>query len=129
VAKQPRAKGASSYKTVGKTYDGVKVLAPKTKSKTFTAAEVRRIIETALEQASGSPAHRPTLREKDALRIQQRDDGRFEVRKPGAKRASDVKDTQAEAIARARELNPGTAPIAKRVRKSPVAKRGTWRET
>lgn len=128
MAKPPRAKKASPYKTVGKTYDGVKVLAPKTKSKTFTAAEVRRAIAKELGEVSASPVEKP-IREVDALRVQKRPDGRFEVRKPGAKRASDVKDTQTEAIARARELNPGTAPIAKRVRKRPGSKRGTWRET
>jgi hypothetical protein len=128
VAKPRRVKSASPYKTVGRTYDGVRVLAPKTKSKTFTAAEVRRIIEKALEQASGSQGNTP-LRESDALRIQQRSDGRFEVKRPGAKRASDVKDTQTEAVARARELDPGNAPIAKRVRKRPGVKRATWRET
>lgn len=130
MAKPPRAKDVSPYKTVGKTYDGVKVLAPKTKSKTFTAAEVRRAIGKALEEVSASASQaKPPLRDRDALRVQQRDDGRFEVKRPGAKRVSDVKDTQTEAIARARELEPGKAPIAKRVRKKPGAKKGTWRET
>lgn len=128
MAKRPSQKTAPPYRTVGKTYDGVKVLAPKTKSKTFTAAEVRRAIEKAMKEIS-EPNDRKPLRDSDALRVQQRDDGRFEVRKPGAKRASAVKDTQTEAIARARELDPGHAPIAKRVRKQPGAKRGTWRET
>ena len=67
--------------------------------------------------------------ESDALRVQKRDDGRYAVSKPGAKRASAVTDTQREAIARARELDPLKPPIAKRVRKRPGAKRGTWRET
>ena len=128
MAKSPRAKGSSSYKSVGRTYDGVKVLAPKTKSKTFTAAEVRRAIAKALEDVSEA-GDKPPLRESDALRVQKRRDGRFEVKKPGGKRASAVKDTQTEAIARARELEPGKAPIAKRVRKKPGARRGTWRPT
>jgi uncharacterized protein YdaT len=106
----------------------VNVLAPKTRSKTFTASEVRRVIENALEEAAG-PGHKKLLRESDALRIQKRNDGRFEVKRPGAKRASAIKDTQTEAVARARELDPGKAPIAKRVRKKPGTKRGTWRET
>lgn len=127
MAKSPRSKSAPGYKTVGKTYDGVKVLAPKTKSKTFTAAEVRRAIAKAVNQAASS--QEKPLRESDALRVQKRDDGRFEVKKRGAKRASAVKDTQAEAIERAKELDPGQSPIAKRVRKSPGAKKGTWRET
>lgn len=128
MTKPPRSKTISSYKSVGRTYDGVKVLAPKTKSKTFTAAEVRRAIQKALEEVSGSGPKKP-LRDTDAMRVQQRADGRFEVKKPGAKRASAIKDTQEEAVARARELSPGKAPIAKRVRRTPGAKRGTWRET
>jgi hypothetical protein len=105
MAKSPRASVSSPYRTVGKTYDGVKVLAPKTKSKTFTAAEVRRAIEKALDEVSGSNASKP-LRKSDALRVQKQEDGRFEVKKSGAKRASAVKATQTEAIARARELDP-----------------------
>ena len=128
MTKRPRPKAASSYKSVGRTYDGVKVLAPKTKSKTFTAAEVRRAIKKALEEVSG-PQHTKPVRNSGAIRIQQRPDGRFEVKRPGAKRASAITDTQKEAVARARELNPGRAPIAKRVRKTSGAKRGTWRET
>ena len=128
MAKRPTKKPGSSYKTVGKTYDGVSVLAPKTKSKTFTATQVKRAIEKALEEVSGTAAAQP-LRESDALRVQRRVDGRFEVKKPGAKRVSAIESTQSEAVARARELVPGTAPIAKRVRKSPSGKRGTWRKT
>jgi hypothetical protein len=130
VAKSPppkRTTSSSGYKTVGKTYDGVKVLAPKTKSKTFTAAEVRLAIKQAVREASSS-GDQP-LRDSDALRVKKRDDGRFEVKKKGAKRASAVKDTQAQAIERAKELDPGRSPIAKRVRKTPGAKKGTWRET
>ncbi len=126
MAKSPR-RAASSYKTVGKTYDGVKVLAPKTRSKTFTAAEVKRAIQKALDEVSGTKGKKP-LRESDAIQVQKRNDGRYEVKRPGAKRASDVKDTQKEALARARELDPDNAPIAKRVRRKPGAKRGTWRE-
>ena len=128
MTKTPRSKAGASYRSVGRTYDGVKVLAPKTKSKTFTAAEVRRAIRKALEEVSVAQPKKP-LRETGAIRVQQRDDGRFEVKKPGAKKASAVKDTQKEAVARARELSPGKAPIAKRVRKTPGTKRGTWRET
>lgn len=127
MAKTPRSTTTRPYRTAGRTRDGVEVLAPKTRSKTFTAAEVRKAVEKALEEA-GVQVKKP-LRETDALRVQKRSDGRYEVRKPGAKRASAVKDTQTEAVERARELDPGTAPIAKRVRKVPGEKRGTWRKT
>ena len=127
MTKSRSIKTSSPYRTVGKTYDGVRVLAPKTKSKTFTAAEVRKAIEKAFDEVSAS--HDKPLRETNAIRVQQRSDGRFEVKRPGAKRASDVKDTQTEAIARAKELDPDRAPIAKRVRKRPGVRKGTWRET
>lgn len=127
MAKRPTKKAASSYKTVGKTYDGVSVLAPKTKSKTFTASQVKRAIEKALVEVSSVSQEQP-LRESDSLRVKKRPDGRFEVKKPGSKRASAIRPTQGEALDRARELDPDHAPIAKRVRKSPVGKRGTWRK-
>lgn len=78
-----KAGSTAAYKSVGRTYDGVKVLAPKTKSKMFTAAEVRRAIQKALEEVSESGGKKP-LGESGAMRIQQRPDGRFEVRRPGA---------------------------------------------
>lgn len=118
---------SKSYRTIGKTYDGVKVLAPKTKSKTFTAAEVRKAIATALKEASGAKPKK-SLAQSDAMRVEMREDGRFAVKRPGAKRVSAVKNTQTDAVARARELDPGTAPIVKRVRKSTEGKKGTWRK-
>jgi len=41
----------TEYQVIGRTYDGVEVLAPKTKSKNFTAAEVRCAIQKALKDA------------------------------------------------------------------------------
>jgi hypothetical protein len=42
---------------------------------------------------------------KDQLFVERRPQGDYAVRRPNAERASDVLSTQAEAIARARELN------------------------
>lgn len=39
--------------------------------------------------------------------VQKRDDGNYEVRKPGAKRASAVTPTQRDGIARARDILKG----------------------
>lgn len=127
MAKASRGK-TTSYRSVGKTYDGVRVIAPKTKSKTFTEAEVRRAIRRALEEVGAAPNAKP-LRETDALRVEQRADGKFGVKRKGAKRASAVVETQRDAIAKAKELEPGKAPIAKRVRRSRAGKKGAWRET
>jgi muconolactone delta-isomerase len=40
----------------------------------------------------------------DKLIVERRDDGRWDIRKPHPERASAVEDTQAEALARGREL-------------------------
>jgi hypothetical protein len=52
----------------------------------------------------------------DKLFVEQRSDGRYNVLKPNAERASAVTDTQAEAIARAKQMNPGAAIHVERVR-------------
>ena len=49
--------------------------------------------------------------------IEQRDDKKYKVLKPGADRASAVTNTQKEAIERARELNPDATIHVERVRK------------
>ena len=48
--------------------------------------------------------------------IERRDDGAYRVLKPGAERASAVAPTQAEAISKAKELNPNAAIHIERVR-------------
>lgn len=127
VAKSPIAK-LGLYRTVGQTYDGVQVLAPKTKSKRFTEAEVRKIVARAVQEATGEAPSTKSLSKKKAPRIEQRDDGTFAVKRVGKKKASAVTATQTEAVARARQLEPGAGPIVKRVRKSPEGKRGSWRK-
>jgi hypothetical protein len=52
----------------------------------------------------------------DKYFIEQRDDGKYKVLKPGADRASAVTDTQREAIDRARQLNPNATVQVERVR-------------
>ena len=48
--------------------------------------------------------------------IEKRQDGRYNVSKPNAERPSAVTDTQAEAIARAKQLNPDATIHVARVR-------------
>ncbi|WP_342111971.1 DUF2188 domain-containing protein [Methylobacterium sp. SI9] len=127
MATATKTSKSKSYRAIGETYDGVRVLAPKTKSKMFTEAQVRKAIARAVTEVTGA-APKKSLAKSDAIRVKKREDGRFEVKRAGAKKASAVKDTQTAAVARARELDPGTAPIVKRVRKSSGGKRGTWRK-
>jgi hypothetical protein len=65
---------------------------------------------------------------KDQLFIEQRKQGDFAVKKGNAERASAVADTQAEAIAIARKMNPGTTPLVERVRYTSRGKPDQWRK-
>lgn len=65
---------------------------------------------------------------KDRLFVERRPQGDYAVRRPNSQRASDVLPTQAEAIARARELNPHTDPLVERVRRTSVGKPDQWRK-
>jgi Uncharacterized protein conserved in bacteria (DUF2188) len=48
--------------------------------------------------------------------IERRDDGKYKVLRPNAERASAVSDTQAEAIARAKQISPSATVHVERVR-------------
>ncbi len=65
---------------------------------------------------------------KDQLFVEQRPQGDYAVRKPGAERASAVADTQAEAIAIAREMNPDRSPLVERVRHTTKGHPDQWRK-
>jgi hypothetical protein len=65
---------------------------------------------------------------KDRLFVERRAQGDYAVRRPNAQRASDVLPTQAEAIARARELNPTIDPLVERVRYTNHGKPDQWRK-
>ena len=62
------------------------------------------------------------------LFVEQRPEGDYAVRKPNPGRASAVLPTQAEAIERARELNPSIAPLTERVRHTSAGKPDQWRK-
>jgi hypothetical protein len=62
------------------------------------------------------------------LFIEQRPEGDFAVRRPNAGRASAVLPTQAEAIERARKMNPNVAPLVERVRHTSVGRPDRWRK-
>ena len=66
--------------------------------------------------------------DKDQLFVERRPQGDYAVRRPNSDRASAVRPTQAEAIARARELNPATSPLVERVRYTEVGKPDKWRK-
>jgi len=63
----------------------------------------------------------------EKLFIEQRADGRYNVSKPNADRPSAVTDTQAEGIARAKQLNPNAAIHVERVREVGPG-RDKWRK-
>ena len=59
--------------------------------------------------------------------VQRRDDGNWEVRKPGSQRASDVVDTQGDGINRARTIlgNSGGGEMQIRSRKGTIRAQDT----
>lgn len=60
--------------------------------------------------------------------VERREQGDYAVRRANSERASAVEPTQKEAIERAREINPGVAPHAERVRNTDVGGRDKWRK-
>jgi hypothetical protein len=62
------------------------------------------------------------------LYVEKRPEGDFAVRKGNSVRASAVLPTQAEAIKRAKELNPGASPVVERVRNTTSGKPDQWRK-
>ena len=64
---------------------------------------------------------------KEELYIERRDEGDYAVRRPGSERASAVLPTQAEAIERAKEIDPNAAIHVERVRDTSRGVRDKWR--
>jgi hypothetical protein len=67
------------------------------------------------------------MTDKNQLFVERRPQGDYAVRRPNSQRASDVLPTQAEAIARAKELNPESTPMVERVRKTTGGAPDKWR--
>ena len=68
------------------------------------------------------------MADDDQLFVERRPEGDHAVRRPGSERVSAVLPTQAEAIDRARELNPGKSPLVERVRYTSEGKPDKWRK-
>lgn len=62
------------------------------------------------------------------LYVEQREEGDYAIRRPGSKKASGVEPTQAEAIERAEEMDPGAAIHVERVRNTNRGSRDQWRK-
>jgi hypothetical protein len=62
------------------------------------------------------------------LFVERRPEGDYAVRKANSERASAVLPTQAEAIARAKELSHGVEPLVERVRHTTAGKPDKWRK-
>ena len=65
---------------------------------------------------------------KNQLFVERRPEGDYAVRRPDSARASAVLPTQAEAIQKAREMNPGHSPLVERVRHTDVGNPDKWRK-
>jgi hypothetical protein len=79
-------------------------------------------------QAEASKKRDANKSASNQLFVEKRSTGDFAVRKANSERASDVLPTQAKAIARARELNPGASPLVERVRNTVGGKPDKWRK-
>jgi hypothetical protein len=66
--------------------------------------------------------------DKDRLFVERRQQGDYAVRRPNSERASAVLPTQAAAVERARQLNPGTPPLVERVRHTDRGNPDKWRK-
>ncbi len=64
----------------------------------------------------------------DNLFIERRPESDYAVRKPNSDRASAIEDTQAEAIERARGMNPRATIHVERVRDTKSGSRDKWRK-
>ena len=64
----------------------------------------------------------------DQLFVERRPEGDYAVRRPNSERASAILPTQAEAIDRARELNPSKTPLVERVRHTERGTPDKWRK-
>ncbi|HET9342922.1 MAG TPA: DUF2188 domain-containing protein [Candidatus Eremiobacteraceae bacterium] len=62
------------------------------------------------------------------LYVERTGDGRYVVKRANAERASAIRDTQAEAIEVAREMNPGHSPDVERVKHTNRGKPDQWRK-
>jgi len=60
--------------------------------------------------------------------IEKTEDGKYAAKKGGADRASAIRDTQADAIDRAREIDPDAAMHAERVRHTDQGSPDKWRK-
>ena len=64
---------------------------------------------------------------KKELYVERRDEGDYAIRRPGSDRASDICDTQSEAIDRAREIDSDAAIHVERVRYTSRGTPDKWR--
>jgi putative zinc finger/helix-turn-helix YgiT family protein len=65
---------------------------------------------------------------RNQLFVERRPQGDYAIRRANSERASEVRPTQAEAIARAREISPGHSPLVERVRHTSRGKPDKWRK-
>ncbi len=121
-----KGKAAGSYRSVGTTYDGVKVIKPKTKPTHFTAAQVKSAVAKAMKELEAGK--KAGSAKKGNIFVEPRPQGDYAVKRSNAKRASDVLPTQTAAVARAKELQPQKAPLVKRVRNTKKGASGKWRK-
>jgi hypothetical protein len=81
-----------------------------------------------VKSSNGGGVRTTFIMPEDQLFVERRDQGDYAIRRGGSARASAVAPTQAEAIARAKQLNPDRAPLVERVRNTDIGQRDKWRK-
>jgi len=64
----------------------------------------------------------------EKIYVERRPEGDYAIRRASSDRASALAPTQAKAIAKARQMCPGTSPHVERVRKTAGGKPDQWRK-
>jgi hypothetical protein len=100
------------------------------RDQTVHVARAKEVVDERVARVAG----RRTEAKEDRLSVnegrlfvERRPEGDYAVRLPNSERASAVLPTQAEAIARARELNPHSKPLVERVRRTSGGHPDKWR--
>jgi Protein of unknown function (DUF2442)/Uncharacterized protein conserved in bacteria (DUF2188) len=98
------------------------------RDQTVNVARAKEVVDDRVARVSRVGGRRTGVNE-DRLFVERRPEGDYAVRRPNSERASAVLPTQAEAIARARELNPHSKPLVERVRQTSGGHPDKWRRT
>jgi hypothetical protein len=90
---------------------------------------VSRLTDTRMDrQANFKPETKHKMANEEQIYIEEREDGKYAIRRGNSERASAVEDSQEKAIEVARRMFPGVKPHIERVRNVKTGGRDQWRD-